>query len=577
VSLPGKRRGVEPNVAIASALVGLLVAAFPRTSHAEPAATSGNPAEPAPTATAPETPTPPRPSVDAMQQRIETLEARVEALQDRQAELESQQARDQAEPSPPPSPASPSEPEAEEPPPPVVSGDPTATADNRPPNYADGFHFGSYGRVLAGGDHRGRPGRSADIVAYGSRIDEGTYAELELRREDYWEETGAFTRIVSTVAFAHPIFHYDAQFDATLAIRNLYIEESGLGLKKLRVWAGSRMYRGDDIYLLNFWPLDNLNTIGGGVGYTFLDNLDVRLHAGINQPTHGQAGGFFYQTAKRPAPLGQLGERTVAITDRQKVISSLGVSNIFWVGKNGAGVKPKIYGEVHYTGQAQEEVADRQFDDLPQDAGFVAGAQLGAFTGKRSTHLNLVFRYAGGLAAYGEFNAPWQVAPDGTSKGAREILTALSGNYEVGPFGILAGAYWRTFRNASPDLDYWDISEGIVAVRPTVWFGKNGGGGVSVEGSYQAQQRGVLLTSNTGTSRPQFGQMGRVGVIPFISPGGRGNYQRPHLQLFYVLSVRDDGARRLYPRDDVFSLRGIDHFFGLGAEWWFGSTSYFRD
>ena len=44
-----------------------------------------------------------------------------------------------------------------------------------------------------------------------------------------------------------------------------------------------------------------------------------------------------------------------------------------------------------------------------------------------------------------------------------------------------------------------------------------------------------------------------------------------------MLTVRDDGARRLYPVNDVFSMRKVDHFIGIGAEWWFDSTSYFRD
>ena len=441
--------------------------------------------------------------------------------------------------------------------------------DNRLPSYAEGFHFGSYGRVVAGGDHRGRAGRDADIVAFGSRLDESTYAELELRREDYWEQTGAYTRIVATVAFEHPIFHYDARFDARLGIRNLYIEESGLGLKNLKVWAGSRMYRGDDIYLLNFWPLDNLNTVGGGASYEFIPNLILRLHTGINQPNHP----FFLQDSQRPRPLGQVGASTVRITDRQKIISSAKLSHIFGIGDAG-GVKPVVYGELHYTASGQREQETQRYEHLPKDIGFVVGTQLGLFTGKRSSHVNLVFRYAGGLGAYGEFNAPSRLSTERTSKGAREILGAVSGNYEIGPFGVLVGAYIRSFRNASAALDVDDVDEGIVIARPTVWFGKIAG--LSLEGSYQAQRRGVLV--GTGDrQRPQLGQVGRVGIVPFLTPAGRGNYARPHIRAIYVLTIRDDGARRLYPQDDVFALRKVDHFFGLGAEWWFGSTSYFRD
>ncbi|WP_437778266.1 hypothetical protein [Sorangium sp. So ce1097] len=42
-------------------------------------------------------------------------------------------------------------------------------------------------------------------------------------------------------ALAHPIFHHDGVFDASIALRNLYLEVSDLGAKGLSLWAGSRM------------------------------------------------------------------------------------------------------------------------------------------------------------------------------------------------------------------------------------------------------------------------------------------------------------------------------------------------
>lgn len=526
-------------------------------AHAEPATSA-----PIEERTEPTEPTPPDSSrVDALEQRIGALENELEVLRTA-AKTATPTPAPKPEPTPKPTPV----------PTPDRRGAATkpATGDNRPPDYADGFHFGSYGRVIAGGDHRGRAGRDADIVARGSRLDESNYAELELRREDYWEATGAYTRIVATMAFASPLFHYNGQFAAKLGLRNLYIEESGLGLKKLQVWAGSRMYRGDDIYLLDFWPLDNLNTLGGGLSYEFVPNLILRLHSGVNQPDNA----FFVQDVSRPRPLGQIGAQTVRVNDRQKSISSAKLGHIVKIGDTG-GFKPAVYGELHYTASAQRERETSQYESLPDDLGFVVGTQLGLFTGKRSSHLNVVFRYAGGLAAYGEFNAPSRLSESRDSKGAREILVAASGNYEVGPFGILLGSYWRSFRNASPGLDVDDLGEGIVIARPTVWFGKIAG--LSLEGSYQAQRRGILIPQADGGLKAQFAQVGRIGLVPFLSPAGPGSYARPHIRLIYVLTMRDAGARRLYARDDVFALRKIDHFIGLGAEWWFGSTSYFRD
>jgi LamB porin len=442
--------------------------------------------------------------------------------------------------------------------------------------FVSGFTFGSYGRVVAASDFRGRPGRDIDFVAFGSRLDETNYSEIELRREDYWEKTKSHTRIVTTLAMENPIFHYSGQFDATIAIRNLFIEERDLGIKGLSVWAGSRMYRGDDIYLLNFWPLDNLNTLGGGARYNFDQKgwTWAALHVGVNRPN----GLFFYQTSSRTAPLNTFGGVNVEILNRQRTLGSFKFNHIFPVGQKG-GVKVVAYGEVHGLSSGQRETDPEVYETLPAENGFVAGAQIGAFTGERDTHLNLFLRYARGLAAYGEWGSPTRLGIDRTSADASEIRLAFGGNWESGPIGIMAGGYFRSFRDASASLDIEDLDEGAIVVRPHLFFGE--WGGLSLEGSFQAMQRGVLFApepeegeTKGAPTGPLMGTMWRFGVIPFLSPAGRGDFVRPHIRLIYVISARDKGARAFYAKDDVAGLRDIDHFLGVGAEWWFNSTSY---
>jgi len=548
------------------------------TSNAASASAPPAPVEPAPDDAVDEPPPPPpaNPGVDPevverMQQRLDALEAEVEQLR---GDLDGARTKleevEQAEPEPVAPPASVSAPEPDPEPGPRPVG--SARDGQRPPNYADGFHFGSYGRVVAGGDLRGRAGRDADIVARGSRWDESTYAELELRREDYWEETGAHTRVVATVALAHPIFHYDGQFDASIAVRNLYIEEMDLGLDGLSFWAGSRMYRGDDVYVLDWWPLDNLNTIGGGAGYQFRAGPFIKVHAGVNQPNTR----FYRQVVARPLPLNQPGEAEVELLDRQKIVTSYKVGHVFDIGQSG-GLKLIGYGETHHLrpGQRQLNGEADLYEDVPPDHGYVAGGELSLFSGERSTHLNLWVRHAWNLAAYGDFARPTQLAPDATTTGARELVIALGGNYEKKFFGLMGGAYFRRFRNASPDLDLNDLNEGIVLLRPQFWFGKIAG--AALEASYQAQQRAVLPDLAGEAEGPLFASLWRVGVMPFWTPGGRGSYARPHIRAFYMVTIRDAGARSLYAPDDVFNQRPVDHLIGFGAEWWFGSTSYFRD
>ncbi len=440
-----------------------------------------------------------------------------------------------------------------------------------------GFFLGSYGRAVSATDLRKRPGRDADIVARGSRLDEGSYVEIDVQRQDFWKATGATTRAVVTLGASGPLFHYNADFTVRMAVRNLFLQANNIGAKGISAWVGSRMYRGDDSYLLDFWPLDNLNTMGGGARYDFASGRTfLAWHAGLNQPNTG----YFKQLATRTPALNQPGTTTIAVLDRQKFITSFKASHVIPRGKGG--IKAVAYGEIHDVPAGQRETDIKGiFETLPNDNGGVIGAQLGAFTGTDASHVNLFIRYAGGVAAYNEFGSPTQLAPDRSTTGAREFWMTLSGNWETGSLGLLAAAYFRSFRNASPGLDFGDVDEGIVMARPQLFL--TNWGGIAVEASYQAQQRGIrsLVQSKPGetipppSSDPFMAGVTRFGLIPFLNPAGKGSYSRPQLRLMYVLTHRDDAARMLYSKDDLYSLRTWEHFFGVGVEWWFNAqTTY---
>lgn len=427
------------------------------------------------------------------------------------------------------------------------------------------FSFGSYGRVVAASDGRGGEGRNADVVAYGTRIDEGTYAELELRRDDEWK-AGLESRIVTTLAIGAPVFHYDGNFDAKIALRNLYVEERGIGDKGLSAWVGSRMYRGDDIYLLDFWPLDNLNTLGGGVRFDIPGlKTYVAWHLGLNRA----ADPFQFQEVERPAAQNQPGSTTVELLNRPRVISSLKIQHIQPLSGK-AGLKGVLYGEVHRLPSGEREEGPGIIEPVVGDSGALFGAQVGLFTGENDTFVNLFFRHATGLAAYGELATPEGTAPDRTVEGATETRVGLSANYEHEYFAVVAGGYFRSFREPTPEpFRFTNIDEGIFALRPHLFLGDHAG--LAVEGSYQAQQRGLL---NVVTNQPLHAKLWRLGVMPYLSPAGKGVFKRPQLRLIWAITQRNDDARALYAQDDVFARRKTEQFFGLGAEWWFNSSSY---
>lgn len=445
------------------------------------------------------------------------------------------------------------------------------------------FEFGSYGRVQVGSDLRGGSGRGTNVVSFGPRlVDEGSYAELELRREDAWGER-VKARVVATVGLLPPFFHFSGKPEQALTVRNLYAQGT---YDNVTLWAGSRMYRGDDIYLLNWWPLDNQNTVGAGVavplykrdpsrpadnaggtvpGSTGYETI-LQLHAGqqrLDTP-------YQYQEVPVVAPFG-VGSTNVVKLDRPRTIETAKLTQFIRPDGGPSGFKAILYGEAHElpSGTYQEDgtKADRA---LPSDSGWLLGSQLTYFTGKRDTYASLFLRHARGLAAYDPLAAPTSFAFDKSTSGASETRIALAGNYEQETFGVLFGSYVSFFRDASDTkTSMQKYDEGAVVARPSIFLGENFG--ISVEGSYQQRRTAVL---QPGTENVLTSTVAKAGIMPYFSPSGRGNFKRPQLRLIYLASFRNAGTRALYPNEDVFSQRSVEHFAGVNAEWWFNFSSY---
>ncbi|AKU97524.1 hypothetical protein AKJ09_04188 [Labilithrix luteola] len=439
------------------------------------------------------------------------------------------------------------------------------------PGHEGHFEFGSYGRVWAATDLRGGTGRGTNVVAFGPRIvDEGSYAELELRREDKWNERIS-GRVVATLALFPPFFHFNGKIDQAIGVRNLYAQGT---YDKITMWAGSRMYRGDDIYLLNWWPLDNQNTVGGGIGGpVYKSQGPGTRYETILQGHFGQQrldNPYQYQQIPVVARYG-FGTTDVTKLDRPRTIETLKLTQFVRPGVGNAGFKAVLYGELHQIGAGTYRDTLTSTDrGLPSDFGFLVGSQLTYFTGERDTYVSLVLRYANALAAYDPLSVPITFALDRTTTGASETQVALSGNWENDAVGVTGAAYMRFFRDPSPaETSTQKYDEGAVVIRPSVFLGENFG--ISIEGSYQQRRIAIAQSDDNG---PLTASVFKAGIMPYFSPSGRGTFKRPQIRLLYNASFRNSGARALYPVEDVFSQRSVEHFLGIGAEWWFNSSSY---
>ncbi|MEO8551020.1 MAG: carbohydrate porin [Kofleriaceae bacterium] len=476
--------------------------------------------------------------------------------------------------------SSPLEPTPPLPPPPPrpTTGEPTTVVA---PDPDVGFRFGSYGRVIAGDDlHGGKPERIA-IVAHSPRIVEDSYLELDTSY-GFRTPQGLLIRPVITLAFDGTLFHDTGEFDAHPALRNMFLDAQIT--PELSAWVGSRMYRGDDIYLLDFWPLDDLNTVGGGVLYRrashelrwehdVTDVLELAAHAGVNRLDHP----FQYQTIDVANPVQ--GATTVVQLNRQRMIASASAAYTLGGPSNDVSTKLKLHGELHALPSGSRKRDDGTFEDLPSDHGYLIGAEVSFFNlggeqldSRYRRHINVFARYAQGLAAFDELAPPTTFGPDLETTHANELTLGASGNWDAAVGNAMIALLTRRFvdatGNASDPENGWEY---VADLRPLAKLGKGFFAGADV--SYQARFPQGL---NAITLRAEDPAVFQIAPMLVFSPMGPSGYDRPQLRLVYRAAHLNEGARDLYVPDDPRHGHEWVHFIGFEAEWWFNSTTYKR-
>jgi len=437
-----------------------------------------------------------------------------------------------------------------------------------------GFRFGSYGRVLAGTDMRGGKPAKILVVAHGPRIVEDSYLELEfsygfLREKD----TTIVVRPIITLAFDGTLFHDTGEFDAQPALRNMFLD--GRIGDDLTLWVGSRMYRGDDIYLFDYWPLDDINTVGAGIQYAPRvhirggeEHLEGAAHIGFNRLNNE----FQFQEIDVANPVQ--GATTVEQLNRQRIVASTTLAYVAPYEGVGPGIKLKVHGEYHALPAGTRKRMDGTLESLPSDRGFLVGAELGTFglSGDKRfrRHLNLFTRYAKGLAAFDELAPPTTFGPELTTSRANEFTFGVSGNWDHALGNLMVGALSRRFVDADtsstdPD-DGWEYA---IDARPLVKVARDFFVGGDV--SYQARFPQGLNPITLNAEDPAVFQ-----IAPMIawSPMGPSSYDRPQIRFVYRAAHLNQAALDLYVPDDPRHGHPWQFFLGAQAEWWFNSSTY---
>lgn len=422
---------------------------------------------------------------------------------------------------------------------------------------------GSYGRVQASTDFQGGRGSGSQVASWGPRLQLGPYLELDVG----WDATlndGTELTVLVTPGVTGDVFHYTGNFDSIIALRNLYTEFRKISGTNISAWVGSRMYRGDDIYLLDFWPLDNLNTYGGGAAID-IGRTRFASHVGVNRLDRGD---WQVQDALVAQPGAVAGER-VLVLDRQRTIRSFTAEHRVPI--QDMTLRLKAYGELHGlpagTRLVDDGVGQRVPEDLPSDHGVLVGAQISLWGWATQSFAHVWVRHSTGLAAVGELVVPESgFDADLRVSGERRTLIAMTGNSEHNWFGIQWAGYTNNIVNlAGSGNRFDDRFEAVGVLRPNLWIGQHGA--MSVELSQQfVRPRGL----NPRTGQHDQGGITQVSLIPAIQ-AGPGAYTRPRLQVVYTYSRWSEGALNFLNPQDVRFGSPTQHYVGLGAEWWIHS------
>jgi len=383
-------------------------------------------------------------------------------------------------------------------------------------------------------------------------------------------------RPVVTLAFDGTLFHDTGDFDARPALRNMFLEAQPN--QHLTLWAGSRMYRGDDIYLFDYWPLDDLNTVGGGVMYhqggdaAAPNQLDVAAHLGFNRLNNS----FTFQQVEAPNP--EQGAILVDQLDRERIIASATASYLVQRAPDTVSMKLKLHGEFHGLPSGTRRLVNADgtlsgdTEHLPSDTGYLIGGELSLFGWQHDglrRHLNLYLRYAQGLAAFDELAAPTSVAPDLTTSRVDELTFGASGNYDFTFGSVMLGALSRRFVDGIGGNDFDSGWEYAVDARPLVRVLADTYAGFDV--SYQARFPQGL---NPFTERAEDPAVFQIAPMIVYSPIGPSGYDRPQLRLVLNAAHANEGTRDLFVQEDTRHAHAWSYFLGFQAEWWFNSSTY---
>ena len=330
------------------------------------------------------------------------------------------------------------------------------------------------------------------------------------------------------------------------------------------------MYRGDDIYLLDWWPLDNQNTVGGGAGYKFhwtTDETTIAAHVGMQRLDNT------YQYEQIPVPTPPSCRRRRAEPSTSRCSTARAPSRRSSSRTSSSTRTPPREGrlQVHPLRRGPGDLGRRLHRHVrralrPDTAARGLGAgwsarEVAYWTGQRDTFVQLFVRHAEGSPRTTRSPSRLTFANDRTTRGASETLVALGGNYERGCLRRARRRLPARLPRRRPVAD--DVAE-VRRGHPRRAARRSSSASAGASRSRALPGAALRRARSRDGPAARRRASGARASSRTSRPSGRGSYKRPQLRLIYALTARNAATRELYPAAGRLLQRTIEHLLGLG-------------
>jgi maltoporin len=438
-------------------------------------------------------------------------------------------------------------------------------------------NVGSYGRVgvdwnFENGGSIGRRLNLNNMGSIGGRLEEQDYLEV-VPNFNWIPKEGDSTRIYAQLRlsmYSTSVASFGNSTSTSLgglafAMPEMYVEARNIRGSGVSIWAGARLYRGEDVHIADHFYFNDHSGQGFGVefGKTRLAALFVS-----STDTTSTVPPYFYLNIKTGTPSTALRQRVVLTAEQDFEINE---SNDI-----------TLLGEFHRMADADGEIeidsVEQEFN-FPSDYGLVLGIRhRHRIKSKRPGSFNhFSLRYGTGIANGGDggLSRTWLTygAPDSLKQNfqgayswavVNHMLLNFSEKYTMNGYVIFTHS-----KGAADTNDRANTFFGREVFNRKYDFT------VGVRNQHYLSDYFHLLTEVHYSQRRDgtnpWASMLKFSVAPvYVPTGERDTWARPHLRFVISAARYNDYAQEsLYsPYLEFTGAREWGYYFGVKAEWW---------